>query len=111
MCLGRIASCWNCESTLPTGCSYLTTRVFGSGAEALLMWAISPAVLPPPVPWYLTSVLIVQAASSAVSGLPSDHFEPETVWNVHVRPSFEVSHFVAKSGANCRSLSYWTRNG
>ena len=54
------------------------------------MCAIRPAVLAPPVPWYLTSVLIVQAASSAVSGFPSDHFAFGRVWNVQVRPSFEV---------------------
>ena len=70
------------------------------------MWAIRPAVLAPPVPWYLTSVLIVHAASSAVSGLPSDQVAPGLVWNVQVSPSFEVSHFVAKSGVNCRSWSY-----
>src|SRR4029077_4099497 len=107
MCFGRIASCWNCERTFPTGFSYLTTSVFGSGAEALLMCAIRPAVLAPPVPWYLTSVLIVQAASSAVSGFPSDHLAFGTVWNVQVRPSFDVSHLVANSGVKLRSLSYW----
>ena len=55
--------------------------------EAQLAAAASP---------YLTSVLIVQAASAAVSGLPSDHFAPGCVLNVQVLPSCEVSQLSAQ---------------
>ena len=86
--------------------------MFASGASAFVMWAISPAEFAAPPSLYLTSVLIVQAASSAVSGWPSDHFAPSTVLNVQVFPSAEVDHDLAKSGANFWFvLSYWTRKG
>jgi hypothetical protein len=58
------------------------------------------------------SVLIVQAASLAVSGLPSVHFAPLRTVNVHVLPPLLAFHFVAKSATNLRfALSYWMRNG
>ena len=44
-------------------------------------------------------VLIVHAASAAISGLPSDHFAFGLVWKVQVRPSGEVVQLVAKSGS------------
>ena len=88
------------------------TSVSGSGASARVMWAISPASFAAPVLLYLMSVLILQAASSAVSGWPSDHFAPWTVLNVQVLPSAEVDHDFAKSGMNFAfSLSYWIRVG
>jgi len=71
--------------------------VFASGASAFVMWATRPAAFAAVPFWKVTSVLIVNAASAAVSGFPSDHFAPGRVWNVHVFPSAEVSHFVAKS--------------
>jgi hypothetical protein len=46
----------------------------------------------------LDVVLIVQAASAAVSGFPSDHFAFGARWNVQVRPSGEVCQLVANSG-------------
>ena len=46
---------------------------------------------------YLTVVLIVQAASSAVMGVPSDQLVPGARWNVQSRPSGEVSQEVAQS--------------
>src|SRR2546423_7780190 len=75
------------------------------------MCATRPAAFAAVPFWNATSVLIVQAASAAVSGCPSDHLAPERVWNVQVFPSFETPHLVAKSGANFSCLSYWTRNG
>ncbi len=76
------------------------------------MWAISPAALAAPVALYLTSVLIVQAASSAVIGLPSDHFAFGRVLNVQVLPPSLDFQDVAKSGTNSAFvLSYWIRNG
>ena len=48
---------------------------------------------------YLRSVLIVQAASAAVSGLPSLHLACGCVLNVQVLPPFEAFHDFAKNGA------------
>ncbi len=51
----------------------------------------------------------VKATSRAVSGTPSCHFMPSLIWNVHVRPSSEVSQLVAMSGAGRYSASYQVR--
>ena len=111
-CSGRIGNCSNCESTLLTGALYFTTSVVGVGAVALVMWAIRPASFAAPVFLYLTAVVIVQAASAAVSGWPSVHFALATVVNVQVLPSFDTCHDLAKSGANCRFVrSYWMSDG
>ena len=59
---------------------------------------------------YLRIVLPVQAASSAVSGLPSDHLPGLSV-NVQVRPSFEVFHDFAQSPTILKCVSYWTSVG
>jgi len=60
-----------------------------------------------PLAAYLMSVLIDHAASRAVSGLPSVHFAPLRVLNVHVLPPFEIFHEVAKSATNFElALSY-----
>ena len=76
------------------------------------MCAIRPAAFAAPVPAYLMSVLIDQAASLAVSGLPSVHFAPLRVLKVQVLPPFEVVHEAAKSGMNfALALSYWTSSG
>jgi hypothetical protein len=40
----------------------------------------------------------VKTTSSAVSGSPSDHVAPGTVWNVTVRPSSDRSQLLAKLG-------------
>jgi hypothetical protein len=77
----------------------LTTSVVGFGAVAFLMWLTSPAALAAPPPWYLMSVLIVQAASAAVRGLPSLHLAFGCVLNVQVLPPFEACHDLAKNGA------------
>src|ERR1043166_6268384 len=111
-CWGRIASCWNWPSTLPGAFVYLTTSVVAFGALAFLMCATRPAALAAPPAAYLMSVLIVQAASFAVSGWPSVHFAPERVVNVQVLPPSLAFHEVAKSGTNLLfDLSYWIRNG
>ena len=84
----------------------------GLDATALVMCAISPASFAAPVFLYLTAVLIVHAASAAVSGWPSVQIAPATVLNVQVLPSFDTCHDFAKSGANCRFVrSYWTSAG
>src|SRR3954452_16263005 len=50
-------------------------------------------------------VLTVQATSSAVSGLPSDHLRPGRSLYVHVRPSFEPFHDSARPGIVWKSLA------
>src|SRR5512133_913813 len=100
MCCGRIENCWNWPSTFPGAFVYVTTSVVGFGAFALVMCAIRPAAFAAPPLAYLMSVLIVQATSFAVSGLPSVHFAPLRVLNVQVLPPFEAFHEVAKSATN-----------
>jgi hypothetical protein len=56
-----------------------------------------------------TSVLNVQATSLAVSGWPSDHLAPETRWKVHVRPSEDDCHDLAKYGTMLLWASYSPR--
>ena len=53
----------------------------------------------------LRIVLPVQAASSAVSGFPSDHLPGLTV-NVQVRPSLDVFQDVAQSPTILKFVSY-----
>jgi hypothetical protein len=77
----------------------LTTRVVAFGAFAPVMCETRPATFAVAPSLYLTSVLIVQAASAAVSGLPSLHLACGWVLNVHDLPSFEACHEVAKNGA------------
>ena len=72
-----------------------------SGAVALTMCATSPAELAVGPLWYFKIVVKVQAASAAVSGLPSDHFAPLTVWNVQTLPPSVTVQLVAKSGTSC----------
>ncbi len=65
---------------------------------------------------YLTIRLPVQAASAAVSGLPSDHLPPGFRWNVQVSPSAECDQLVAQSpssfgpGPYCTSCGYSITN-
>ncbi len=55
-----------------------------------------------------TIVLMVQATSAAVSGLPSDHTAFGTVVNVHVRPWLDSFQLEAKSGSKSRLCKlYW----
>jgi hypothetical protein len=75
------------------------------------MCATRPASWPVGPFWNLIIMLIVKAASFAVSGCPSDHLAPGTVWKVHVFPSGEVSHFVANEGIMFRPASYSTKWG
>src|SRR5690242_11017479 len=107
-CWGRSASCWNWPRTFPGACLYLTTSVVAFGALALVMCATSPAAFAAPPAAYLMSVLIVQAASLAVSGLPSVQTACARVLNVQVLPPFDGFQEVAKSGAKREfDLSYW----
>ena len=61
---------------------------------------------------YLTTRLPVQAASAAVSGLPSDHLPPGLRWNVQVSPLGACVQLVAQSpssfspGPYCTSWGY-----
>ena len=56
-------------------------------------------------------VLNVQAASCAVSGLPSDHFAFGWVVKVQVRPSGEVFQLRAKFSTIFSDGVYWTSVG
>ena len=69
--------------------------MLGSGASARVMCAIRPAALAAPPLAYLMSVLIVHAASSDVSGLPSLHFAFGVRWNVQVLPPSVEPHDLA----------------
>jgi hypothetical protein len=48
--------------------------------------------------WYLMIVLMVNAASDAVMGCPSDHLVLAGRWKVYVSPSELVSQLVAQNG-------------
>ena len=67
------------------------TSVVGSGADSLVACEMKGASEAAAPFLNLRMVLPVQAASSAVSGLPSDHL-PGLTLNVQVSPSFEVVH-------------------
>ena len=66
------------------------TSVVGSVASALLTCATAAAATAVGPFAYLTMVLIVQAASSAVIGLPSDHLVSGFSLNVQSLPSAEM---------------------
>ena len=61
--------------------------------------------------WYFRIVLKVQAASCAVSGLPSDHLAFGTVWKVQTLPPSDICQLVAKSGTIASLGLYWTSEG
>src|SRR5581483_9481515 len=103
-CFGRMKNCWNWPRTLPGACLYRTTRVVGFGALAWMMCATRPTEAAVAPFLYLIEMLIVHAASAAVSGLPSLHLACGCVLNVHVLPWFEERHERAKNGANLRWL-------
>src|ERR1022692_531213 len=110
-CGGSTCICCICSRTSATATLYLITRVVEFGADAPAMWASTPAELAVGPFSYFRLSLIVQAASDAVSGLPSDHFAFGTVWNVQVSPFFDWVQLVAKSGAICSAALYWTSCG
>src|SRR5436190_628980 len=64
-------------------------------------WVLGQDERAPGHDWYLTTVLMVQAASWAVSGRPSDHLAPLLVVNVMVRPPSVTCQLLAKSGTTC----------
>ena len=56
-------------------------------------------------------MLMVQAASAAVSGFPSDHLACGRVWKVQVRPLADSLQLVAKSGTISKFALYWVSCG
>ena len=56
-------------------------------------------------------MLIVQTASAAVSGLPSDHLPPLRSLNVQVMPSGVCDQLVAQSPCSLRPGPYCTSCG
>ena len=81
------------------------------GAVALFMCATYPAELAVAPFANFRMVLKVQAASAAVSGLPSDHFAFGWVVKVQVRPSGEVVQLRAKFSTIFSAGVYWTSVG
>ena len=87
------------------------TSVFGSVASIDVTWVSAAASTADPPLAYFTIVFPVQAASSAVNGVPSVHLPPGFRWNVQVFPSVDVSQLVAQSPMIVRSGPYWTSCG
>ncbi len=73
------------------------TSVLSSVASALFTWVSAAAATAVGPFAYLIVVLIVQAASSAVSGVSSDHVPPGFRWKVQSLPSADVSQDSAQS--------------
>ena len=73
------------------------TSVVALGASMLFTCVSAAATAAVGPAWYFTIVFPVQAASSAVSGFPSDHLPPGFRWNVHVRSSDDFVQLVAQS--------------
>src|SRR5215470_18692524 len=111
-CSGKIGICSRFASGLAVGLLYVRVREPGLVALARTM---STTVLAHRAAAPLrsrTMVLIVHAASCAVSGLPSDHLACGTIANVSVRPPFDSFQEVAKSGSKPIVLrSYWISLG
>src|ERR1700693_4128979 len=87
------------------------TSVVALGAAMLVMCVSGAAVSDVAPAAYLTIRLPVQAASAAVSGLPSDHLPPALRWNVHVSPSDECDQLVAQSPSSFSLGPYCTTWG
>ncbi len=93
------------------------TSVAGSVASALLTCATPAAATAVGPFWYSTVVLIVQAASSAVIGLPSDHLVSGLSLNVQSLPSAECVQESAQSPTSTSlfgssfDCAYWTSCG
>ena len=103
-------NCWSCGSTLPTGVVYSITSVCGSGAVSVFTLVRKGARIDVGPSAYLSTVSPVHTASSAVSGVPSDH-SPGFRWKVHVSPSSDVSQLSAQSPSHSKSGLYWTSSG
>src|SRR5919106_4625598 len=86
------------------------TSVCGSGASRLLTCERKGARIAVGPSAYFKTVSPVQTASSAVSGVPSDHSPGRSV-KVHVRPSSDVSQLSAQSPSHSNSGLYWTSRG
>ena len=86
------------------------TSVEGLGAVSLVACERNGASVEVIVFAYLRIRLPVQAPSSAVSGLPSDHL-PGLSLNVQVRPSLDVVQLLAQSPSNLNFVLYWTSVG
>ena len=87
------------------------TSVVAFGASMLFTWVSAAATAAVGPAWYFMIVFPVHAASSAVSGLPSDHLPPGFRWNVHVRPSGDLVQLVAQSPSSFSPGPYWTSCG
>src|SRR5205823_14062035 len=97
-CSGRIGMPMIWDRALPAGLVYWTTTVAGSGASTCFMFVTLDAQFPAGPFWYLMIVLMVNAASDAVMGFPSDHVVSGWRWKVYVSPSGLGSQLVAQSG-------------
>ena len=86
------------------------TSVAGLGAVNLVACEMYGASTEAGPLAYLMIVLPVQAASSAVRGLPSDHL-PGLRWKVQVLPSLETSQVFAQSPIILNLVSYCTSVG
>lgn len=102
MCLGTIGT----SSDVIVACGFLSsmTSCVGSGAVTFLKFAVK---LPFAVAAFGSVIILlkVQAASSAVACLPSDHLESSRMVKVHVNLSGEDAHLVAKPGMVLASLA------
>ena len=85
-------------SMLAWGFLVVITSVVGFGAVTVAKLATSEP-FEVAATWLCMIRLKVQAASAAVSGLPSDHFSPDRILKVQVRWSGEVVQEVARYGA------------
>src|SRR5262245_39216651 len=97
MCRGTIGSPPMSQSAFPTGALYLTMSVVEFGAVARTTWLVALASTAVAPAAYLTVVLMVHAASSAVIARPSDHFVLGRSLYVHVFPSFDAFQDFAQS--------------
>src|SRR5262249_8680947 len=96
-CRGTIGTPARSERAFATGAEYCRTSVVAFGAVArLACWSDAAWTAVAPLA-YLIGVLIVQAASSAGSGCPSDHFVSPCSLNVHTLPPWVVFHDFAQS--------------
>ncbi|CAM5658371.1 hypothetical protein SNARM312S_07400 [Streptomyces narbonensis] len=101
-CFGTIGT----SSAVIVACGFLSsmTSVRGSVAVTFLKLAVK---LPFAVAAFGSVIILlkVQAASSAVAGFPSDHFESSRIVYVHVSLSAEGVHAVARPGIVRASLA------
>src|SRR6187200_1384865 len=97
MCRGTIGSPWSSHKAFPTGALYLMMSVEAFGAVARTTWFTADPCTAVAPPTYLTVVLIVHAASSAVIARPSDHFPFGRSLNVQDLPSFDAFQDFAQS--------------